>query len=107
MKRSGILLLGSLALLSARPAEAVCKMVINVDRTASMTAASASGASRCSVAQNSVLLMLEAYWRGLDFNLTNPGLGFTTRVEIDTDCPRPRLHGHGEHAARAGARVPG
>ncbi|WP_205520399.1 thrombospondin type 3 repeat-containing protein [Pyxidicoccus caerfyrddinensis] len=79
--------MGSLVLFAASPAEAVCKLVINVDRTGSMMSTRADGQTKCQVSQNSVLLILEGYWQGLDFNISNPGLGFTTRVEYDTNCP--------------------
>lgn len=88
MKTVSMIVAGSLAMLAAAEhANATCKLIINVDRTASMTETRADGQTKCSYAQNSVMLILDAYWRGLDFNLLAPGLGAQVRTEFEGSCP--------------------
>lgn len=74
-------------MLAAPEAGAVCKLIINVDRTGSMASTRPDGHTRCEVAQNSVIVILDAYLNGKDFDITQPGLGWQTRVEYDTNCP--------------------
>src|SRR5688572_337393 len=88
MRQLGAILVGCMILCAARQAGAVCKMVINVDRTGSMMALRADGVTtKCSLAQNSVMLILDAYLVGKDFDITQPGLGQLARADFDTNCP--------------------
>ncbi|MFP2933394.1 thrombospondin type 3 repeat-containing protein [Pyxidicoccus sp. 3LG] len=87
MKRLGMILTGLCALLMANPAKAICKLVINVDRTASMLTVRADGKTRCQSSQESVLAILDAYYRGMDFDITRPELGAIPRAEYDIHCP--------------------
>jgi hypothetical protein len=103
--RLAAVLVGCGVLLAARQADAVCKMVINVDRTASMMSLRDNGQTKCQVAQNAVLLILDAYWRGLDFDITMPGQGATVRAEFEANCPCPGCSMGGDLNATAATRL--
>lgn len=100
MRRVGMILVGLLALLMARPADAVCKLVINVDRTASMMAVRDNGKTRCETSQEQVLAILDAYLKGLDFDITHPERGAIPRAEYTANCPAGP-----DYMATAGTRL--
>ncbi|QSQ19185.1 thrombospondin type 3 repeat-containing protein [Pyxidicoccus parkwayensis] len=88
MNRTFILLTGCAVLLGAIRAEADCKLIINVDRTGSMQATRADGQTRCAVAQNSVITILEYYDMGKDFDITKPYEVPQPRAEFALNCPQ-------------------
>jgi hypothetical protein len=88
MKRIAVVLVGCLGsiVLATRPAGAVCKMIINVDRTASMTLPASSG-TRCTSSQNLLIAILDAYWLGMDYDITQLPRGAEESTRMNRDCP--------------------
>jgi hypothetical protein len=91
MKNIAKIMVVCIATLVARQATADCKLILLVDRTGSMVAPSttSTGKTRCQVAQDAVLQILSQYSGDMDFALTNPMPGGTTRFAYTTNCPMP------------------
>jgi hypothetical protein len=110
MKRIAVVLVGCLGLvvMARRPAYADCRLVINVDRTASMMA-STTGGTRCLVAKQAVKTILNAYLNGQDYDITKDSPSAETSVDYNRDCPcnAPQVQGNpGTHCTDAGGQDP-
>jgi hypothetical protein len=87
MNRFMAIAAGILAVGAAREVSAECRLIVNIDLTSSMQALRDDGQTKCFVAQNSALLVLEAYKAGKDFDITQPMLGFIDSADYDANCP--------------------